>query len=424
MAPFVTCSPPWKTGWTAPRSSRSCRPGHWSGRRPTTRVIRRLAPIRNGAAAALLPSTAVDAELTCAALAIRAGDRTVARGAVEKALERAADIELVRPFARAGHGVRAFLVEQAGSFGPYDEFVGRALVATKADADDRGAAPLTVRERSVLARLPLPRSLDEVARDLGVSTNTVKTHVRAIYTKFGVTSRQPGRHGCPQPRAVVRALLRTGSRGWRAPAGRGSWMVLGTASRPAPPPGGSVENRLDRWLDDRHREERLARPAREPAGDPDLVPPSARGGYDGRGCHLRHLMSHRGSSSSSPSPGFRRCPAVAASFITRVMSARAAVPSVAWVRQGFALPDGTGLRTTRPGRWDEHGDPDRVEVPHREGAARRSEPRDAQKQELIKIHDAAIVSWPAAPRSRRPGSSTTSPAPARSAGCSGACCSA
>jgi LuxR family maltose regulon positive regulatory protein len=153
-------------------------------------VIRRLAPIRNGAAAALLPSTAVDAELTCAALAIRAGDRTVARGAVEKALERAADIELVRPFARAGHGVRALLVEQAGSFGPYDEFVGRALVATKADADDRGATPLTVRERSVLARLPLPRSLDEVARDLGVSANTVKTHVRAIYTKFGVTSRR------------------------------------------------------------------------------------------------------------------------------------------------------------------------------------------------------------------------------------------
>jgi LuxR family transcriptional regulator, maltose regulon positive regulatory protein len=47
-----------------------------------------------------------------------------------------------------------------------------------------------VRERSVLARLPTPRSLDEVARDLGVSANTVKTHVRAIYTKFGVTSRR------------------------------------------------------------------------------------------------------------------------------------------------------------------------------------------------------------------------------------------
>ena len=108
---------------------------------------------------------------------------------MEKALERAADIELVRPFARAGHGVRAFLVEQAGSFGPYEEFVSRALVATKAGADERGATPLTLRERSVLARLSTPRSLDEVARDLGVSANTVKTHVRAIYTKFGVTSR-------------------------------------------------------------------------------------------------------------------------------------------------------------------------------------------------------------------------------------------
>ena len=201
-------------------------------------LIRRLAPIRNGAAAALLPSTAVDAELICAALAIRAGDRTVARGAVEKALVRAADIELVRPFARAGHGVRAFLVEQAGSFGPYDEFVGRALVATKADVDDRGATPLTVRERSVLARLPLPRSLDEVARDLGVSANTVKDPRPCDLHQ--VRGHQPpaGRHGCPQPRAVVKAPQDGIS--WMESTRRPrSWMVLSTSSRPAPPPGGS-----------------------------------------------------------------------------------------------------------------------------------------------------------------------------------------
>ena len=33
-------------------------------------------------------------------------------------------------------------------------------------------------------------SLDEIATDLTVSVNTVKSHVRSIYTKLGVSSRR------------------------------------------------------------------------------------------------------------------------------------------------------------------------------------------------------------------------------------------
>jgi LuxR family maltose regulon positive regulatory protein len=42
----------------------------------------------------------------------------------------------------------------------------------------------------VLRLLPTLRSLEEIAEDLTVSANTVKTHVRAIYSKLGVTHRR------------------------------------------------------------------------------------------------------------------------------------------------------------------------------------------------------------------------------------------
>jgi LuxR family maltose regulon positive regulatory protein len=49
---------------------------------------------------------------------------------------------------------------------------------------------LSERELAVLGMLPSLLSLDEIADDLTVSVNTVKTHVRSIYAKLGVSSRR------------------------------------------------------------------------------------------------------------------------------------------------------------------------------------------------------------------------------------------
>ena len=57
-------------------------------------------------------------------------------------------------------------------------------------ATDRAAAALTDRESIVLRRLCSQRSLGEIAGDLTVLPNTVKTHVRAIYGKLGARSRR------------------------------------------------------------------------------------------------------------------------------------------------------------------------------------------------------------------------------------------
>jgi LuxR family maltose regulon positive regulatory protein len=42
----------------------------------------------------------------------------------------------------------------------------------------------------VLRLLPSQRSFDEIASDLTVAHSTVKTHVRAIYSKLDATSRR------------------------------------------------------------------------------------------------------------------------------------------------------------------------------------------------------------------------------------------
>lgn len=56
-------------------------------------------------------------------------------------------------------------------------------------ADDRYGEALSVRERVVLAELRELVTLEEIARRLFVSRNTVKTQVRSIYRKIGVSSR-------------------------------------------------------------------------------------------------------------------------------------------------------------------------------------------------------------------------------------------
>jgi len=50
--------------------------------------------------------------------------------------------------------------------------------------------PLTDRELTILRMLPAPGSLRELAADLFVAPNTLKTHLRAIYRKLGAESRE------------------------------------------------------------------------------------------------------------------------------------------------------------------------------------------------------------------------------------------
>jgi two-component system nitrate/nitrite response regulator NarP len=54
---------------------------------------------------------------------------------------------------------------------------------------DNPLSTLTRREMEVLADLASGRTNKQIARDLGVSLNTIKFHVRNLYQKLAVNSR-------------------------------------------------------------------------------------------------------------------------------------------------------------------------------------------------------------------------------------------
>ena len=153
----------------------------------TERALRLVLAQRSPAA---IPVTEVEAWLLAAAVSLRAERRTSARESLGAALSVAETAGIVRPFRYAESGVRQLMLDQIGGFGEVDGFAGRVRRALAA-ADGAPDEPvLTGRERDVLALLMSPLPLDDVAAELRVSVNTVKTHVRAIYTKLGVDNRR------------------------------------------------------------------------------------------------------------------------------------------------------------------------------------------------------------------------------------------
>ncbi|MFF0814863.1 LuxR C-terminal-related transcriptional regulator [Rhodococcus sp. NPDC003318] len=136
----------------------------------------------------LHPVTATTAWLLHATASDALGRRIKAYHSLTQALARASQDQLIRPFLDAP-GALDLLDGNHGRFGHHDRFANRILEHRRATAHHAGTN-LTDTELLVLRQLPAAKTAKETADDLGVSVNTVKTHLRGIYAKLGVGSRR------------------------------------------------------------------------------------------------------------------------------------------------------------------------------------------------------------------------------------------
>lgn len=136
----------------------------------------------------LLAHTPAEAHLVVAECALRDGDVARARAEVVEAVRSASQLDVVGSLVLAG-GPLGDMMEAAGAE-VADPGWQERLLAARAVVHGRPRTALSERELAVLALLPSLLSAAEIADELTVSVNTVKTHIRSIYTKLGVGNRR------------------------------------------------------------------------------------------------------------------------------------------------------------------------------------------------------------------------------------------
>ena len=116
--------------------------------------------------------------------------------ALEQALALAGPNSHRRPFLDSGSAVQVLLEQRVRWGTSYRSFAGELLDAFRKRAPSVAVTraellePLSRREQSVLRFLPTMMSNAEIASELFVTSNTVKTHLKSIYRKLAVSRRR------------------------------------------------------------------------------------------------------------------------------------------------------------------------------------------------------------------------------------------
>ena len=137
------------------------------------------------------PRARLERDLWTAIVDAEAGDRRQAHRAASALVAEAQAEGHVRLFLDGGRPAERLLrdfIHAAPT--PYVRHVLRSTAPMSHAAGDDETAELSERELEVVRYLPTPQSSAEIAGQLYISLNTLKTHLRAIYRKLGVDGRQ------------------------------------------------------------------------------------------------------------------------------------------------------------------------------------------------------------------------------------------
>ena len=148
-------------------------------------------------AASVLPyrGAVVESKILTALAADRMNRDTAAMAAMTEAIDLAQPVSLIRPFLAAGPQAAALIARHRHIVARHLDFTSELIPEITepkpaATAELPPADALTERELAVLAYLPTMFRAPEIAADLFISVNTVKTHQRSIYRKLGVGTRR------------------------------------------------------------------------------------------------------------------------------------------------------------------------------------------------------------------------------------------
>jgi LuxR family maltose regulon positive regulatory protein len=172
------------------------------------KALRRAGRIRAGAEVlvrvptdpvAISPSTQVRVWLLQAEVAVEQSNYVRADVLVDRALRTAVREQLRVVVASAGKWLRSFVAQEPGLSRRYSAFLASLPEVATSNVqpstrvaeswDEACVVPLTRRETQVLKRLAEFCSNEEIAADLVLSLNTVKTHMRSLFQKLSVTRR-------------------------------------------------------------------------------------------------------------------------------------------------------------------------------------------------------------------------------------------
>jgi len=134
--------------------------------------------------------TQIEAAILAAVAVDRLDDHPRALACLTRALDLAAPIDLRAPFLANVSLLSGMIDRYSWQVAGTSAYAAELLDDLHPEECPVFVEPLTSRERAVLEYLPTMMTNTEIARQLLVSVNTVKTHLKAVYRKLGVARRR------------------------------------------------------------------------------------------------------------------------------------------------------------------------------------------------------------------------------------------
>jgi LuxR family maltose regulon positive regulatory protein len=153
-------------------------------------VLALLAPLLDDPSSDTHPRTMIEANALLAIAADRVDDAATATSALRRACSLAGPGDFRSPLLAHAEALAPVVERYAWQLATDGGYAIDLVDVLQTTASPVYVEPLTERERAVLEYLPTMMSNSEIALQLRVSVNTVKTHLKSVYRKLGVERRR------------------------------------------------------------------------------------------------------------------------------------------------------------------------------------------------------------------------------------------